>query len=156
MSEYIQTMRELVGTRRIFVPGVRAIILNKAGEVLLQRRTDVDQWGLPAGAVELDESALNALEREVLEETALRVVTAEPMALYSGPGQQFAYPNGDEVQCFAIAFIVREWEGEPRPDGVEGTELRFFSLSQLPEDLVWIHQKTLDDYRQYDGTFFLA
>lgn len=156
MSSYLQTIRKLVGSRCIFLPGVRAIIINEAGEVLLQRRTDTDHWGLPGGSVELHESAIDALKREVSEETSLKVLQAEPMALYSGPTQRFAYPNGDKIQCFALAFIIRQWEGQPRPDGVEGSEVRFFSLSQLPADLHLIHRQTLEDYGKYDGTFLLS
>ena len=156
MNSYLQSIRELVGSRRIFLPGVRAIIVNEAGEVLLQHRTDTGQWGLPGGSVELDESAIDALKREVAEETALKLLQAEPMALYSGPIQRFAYPNGDEIQCFAVAFIIRRWEGQPRPDGVEGSEVRFFPLAQLPADLHQIHRQTLEDYGKYDGTFLLS
>jgi ADP-ribose pyrophosphatase YjhB (NUDIX family) len=155
MKSYLQSIRELVGSRRIFLPGVRAIIVNKAGEVLLQHRTDTGQWGLPGGSVELDESAMDALKREVREETSLKVLQAEPMALYSGPIQRFAYPNGDEIQCFAVAFIIRQWEGQPKPDGVEGSELKFFPLTQLPSEIHTIHRWTLEDYGKYDGTFIL-
>jgi len=155
MNDYVRTMRDLVGSRRIFAPGVRAILLNEAGDVLLQRRTDMPVWGLPSGSVELDESALDALEREVAEETSLRVLEAEPMALYCGPSQRFTYPNGDEIQCFAVAFIVRRWEGQPRADGVEGSEVRFFPLSKLPEDLAPVHRQTLEDFGRYKGTFLV-
>ena len=155
MNDYVRTMRDLVGSRRIFVPGVRAILINEAGDILLQRRTDMPLWGLPSGSVELDESAFDALEREVAEETALRVLEAEPMALYSGPSQRFAYPNGDEIQCFALAFIVRRWEGQPGADGVEGSEVRFFPPSELPDDLAPVHRQTLEDYRRYRGTFIV-
>lgn len=156
MNSYLQSIRELVGSRRIFLPGVRAIIVNQAGEVLLQHRTDTDQWGLPGGSVELDESAIDALKREVREETSLKVLQAEPMALYSGPFQRFAYPNGDEIQCFAVAFIIRRWEGQPRPDGVEGSEVRFFPLAHLPAEIHPIHRRTLEDYGKYDGSFLLS
>ena len=156
MCPYLQSIRERVGKECILLPGVRAIILNDGNEVLLQHRRDMDCWGLPAGSVELDETALEALKREVLEETALEVIAAEPMALYSGTSQRFTYPNGDEVLCFSVAFVIREWKGSPRPDGVEGHEVRFFRLSQLPENLVAIHRQTLRDYERYDGTFFLA
>jgi len=138
------------------VPGVRAIILNQYGEVLLQRRSDNDFWGLPGGGVELHETALEALHREVHEETRIVVCSAEPMALYSGPGQRFCYPNGDEVQPFAIAFIVREWAGKPEADGIEGLELRFWSLDALPCDIVPIHARTLEDFRAYNGRFIVA
>jgi mutator protein MutT len=153
---YAHMIRSLVGTRCIFVPGVRALILNEEGEVLLQQRADTGRWGLPGGAVELGETALEALKREVLEETGLIVISAEPMALYSGLQQRFAYPNGDEVQCFAVAFIVRQWEGIPHPDGNEGAELRFWPRTQLPGNLVPVHAETLSDLERYRGRFLLS
>ncbi|MBN2446449.1 MAG: NUDIX domain-containing protein [Phycisphaerae bacterium] len=156
MADYIRDIRKLVGTRPLFVPGVRAIVVNDAGEILLQRRTDVPVWCLPGGAVELEETAVEALKREVLEETGLTVLSAEAMGVYTGPEQQFAYPNGDVVQCFAIAFIVRRWEGQPRADGVEGHEVRFFPPDRMPDNVVSIHHQTLSDYNTFDGAFIAA
>lgn len=156
MSSYYQTMRQFIGTECLFLPGVRAIIPNERGEILLQRRTDMPFWALPAGSLELNETALEALQREVREETGLEVIEAEAIALYSGAEQKLTYPNGDQVQCFAISFIVRQWEGSPRADGVEGSEVRFFPLSQLPENLMNIHKQTIEDYRGYQGKFILA
>ncbi len=153
---YLQEIRKEIGSRRVFVPGVRAIIVDDAGSILLQHRRDNTLWGLPGGSVEIDETAIEALKREVKEETALEVVEAEPMALYCGPHQKFSYPNGDRVQCFAVAFIVHKWEGTPHADGLEGSTVRFFSISELPESLVPIHQQTLEDYVRYDGTFLLS
>ncbi|NLS94350.1 MAG: NUDIX domain-containing protein [Planctomycetaceae bacterium] len=155
MNDYVATMRQLVGHRPMLVPGVRALILNPQGEVLLMRRLDMPCWCLPSGSVELGETALDALRREVAEETSLAVLEAEPMGLYSGPSQRFAYPNGDEVYCFAIAFVVRRREGSPRADGVEGSELRFFPLPELPQELVPLHKTTIEDYKSYRGTFLL-
>lgn len=156
MGPYVASLRSRLGSQRILLPGVRAIILNDRDQVLLQRRTDMAYWGLPSGSVELDETALEALKREVREETGLEVRHAEPMALYSGPSQRFAYPNGDEIQCFAVAFVVRDWTGEPKADGVEGSEVRFWPTHALPEDLVAIHAKTMDDFAKYDGDFMLS
>ncbi len=156
MGPYLESIRSRLGPQCIMLPGVRAIILNDRQEVLLQRRTDLDCWGLPAGSVELDETALAALKREVREETGLEVRNAEPMALYSGPSQRFRYPNGDEVQGFSVAFIVRDWAGNPQADGIEGSEVRFWPMDELPESLVNIHRDTLADYRAYGGQFFLA
>jgi ADP-ribose pyrophosphatase YjhB (NUDIX family) len=113
-------------------------------------------WGLPSGSVELSESALEALKREVLEETGLLIRRAEPMAHYSGPSQRFKYPNGDEIQCSSLAFIVREWSGTPKADGVEGSEVRFWAMQDLPDNLVPLHAKTLDDLKEYDGNFMIS
>jgi len=156
MMSYLEEIRKLVGSRRIFVPGVRAIIVNRAGEILLQRRNDNGLWGIPGGSVDLDETPFEALGREVEEETSLKVVAAQPMGLYCGPRQKFAYPNHDQVQCFALAFIVREWRGTPRADGREGSMLRFFQTSGLPEDIVPVHRQTIEDYLRYDGVFLLS
>ena len=156
MNDYLQTMRKSVGSSLIHLPGVRALIFNKQNDILLQLRTDMPLWGLPSGAVELHESVWDALKRELLEETSLKVVKAEPMALYSGSDHRFRYPNGDEIQCFSVAFIVREWQGQPRPDDVEGSEVRFFPLSQLPHNFVPIHQKTIEDYKKYNGTLLFS
>jgi len=155
MGPYLKGLRKHVGSRCVMVPGVRAIILNDRDEVLLQKRTDVDCWGLPAGGVELDETALQALKREVKEETQLDVRRAEPMAFYSGPSERFTYPNGDQVQCVSVAFIVRDWTGTPRADDVEGSEVRFWPLEALPADLVAIHARTLNDFKRYTGDFLL-
>ena len=155
MGPYLDGIRSVLGSRCVLLPGVRAIILNEPEEVLLQRRTDIAYWGLPSGSVELDETALDALTREVREETGLEVRQAEPMALYSGKSQRFTYPNGDEILCFSVAFIVRDWHGEPKADGVEGSEVRFWPMNALPEDLVGIHRDTLADYRRYEGHFLL-
>ena len=155
MSDYLRGMRDLIGTRAILLPGVQAIIPNDAGEILLQHRTDMDCWGLPSGSLELDETALETLRREVEEEAGVRVIEAEPMALYSGPAQKHVYSNGDEIICFTIAFIIRRWEGEPRADGEEGSEVRFFPLSNPPSNLVPLHVRTLADYRRYNGRFLV-
>ena len=93
MGPYLQDMRSCLGSQCILLPGVRAIILNDQGEVLLQHRTDINCWGLPAGSVELDETALEALKREVHEETGLKVHRAEPMARYSGGRPSKPGPN---------------------------------------------------------------
>ncbi len=153
---YIQNIRAAVGTACIFNPGVRAIILNDKNEILLQRRTDMAYWGLPSGGVELGETALDALKREVLEETGLTVLQAEPMALYSGSEQCFKYPNGDEIQCFAIAFIIREWSGVPCADGDEGAEVRFWPPENPPDNLMPIHYRVIEDFLSYNGKFILA
>jgi 8-oxo-dGTP diphosphatase len=50
---------------------VAAVIVNNAGDVLLTRRADNQQWDIPGGVLELDEDIITGLKREALEETGL-------------------------------------------------------------------------------------
>jgi len=155
MSDYIKTLRGLIGSTKIIVPGVRALVFDDGGRLLLARQRLFGSWALPHGCIELGESASAALTREMTEETGLRAIRAEPFGLYSDPKYSVTYPNGDEVQTLTMAFVVREWEGTLQPDGDEVVELRFFPLDALPSPLYPIHVETIDDYRRSDGGFIV-
>jgi len=152
---YIQELRRFVGHRRLINPGARAIICNDAGEVLLQLRADFHQWGLPAGGMELGESAWQAIRREVREETGLEVIRGDLLGIYSDPTQIITYPNGDEMQVVSIAFIITEWQGELTDGDDETLALRFFPLDALPENLFPIHRQALLDFQAYEGHCFV-
>ena len=77
------------------------------------------------------------------------------MGLYSGNDQRVTYPHGDQIQCFSLAFVVRKWSGEPKADGVEGSELGWFAPDKLPENTAEIHRRTVEDYLAWDGKFLL-
>jgi 8-oxo-dGTP diphosphatase len=58
------------------IVGVGAVVLDRAGHVLLARRAHEPlkgEWSLPGGGVELGETLEAAIAREVLEETGLAV-----------------------------------------------------------------------------------
>jgi ADP-ribose pyrophosphatase YjhB (NUDIX family) len=155
MLDYIKALRARVGNTKIIVPGVRALIFDAAGQVLLEHQRVFASWALPHGCVDLGESASAALVREVKEETGLDVLRAEPFGMYTDPKYSVIYPNGDEVQTFTIAFLVREWAGTLRPDGDEVSRLGFFPLDRLPAPLYPIHVETLEDFSRH-GREFIA
>ncbi len=64
--DYIKYIRSKVGNDKIIL-NFSGGILCIDGKILLQRRADKNKWGLPGGAIELGESAYEALEREFLE-----------------------------------------------------------------------------------------
>ncbi len=153
MLDYIKTLRGMIGNTKVIVPGVRALLFNAAGELLLEKQPLFGSWALPHGCVDVGESALAALIREVREETGLNVLRAEAFGMYTDPKYSITYPNGDQVQTFTIAYLVREWSGTLRPDGDEVMELGFFALGDLPAPLYPIHVETIEDFRHHDGTF---
>lgn len=81
--------------------GVGGIVLNAANELLVVReryaRDAVERWGLPGGQAERNEPLHEAVEREVREETGVRVRFAGIVALK----HQLAYVHG----CSDIYFV---------------------------------------------------
>lgn len=145
---YIRELRALIGHRPIVMPGTLAVISNPDGEVLFIRRGDTGRWSLPGGMVEPGQSARETLAREVYEETGLRFAKASPFGIYSHPRNSIVYPNGDQVQPFTVVFLVEEWEGDIRTDGVESLEIAFFPPQHLP-DCHPLNRELLADLQTY-------
>lgn len=66
----------------LFVPVVAAVIYNTQGDVLLAKRPAHKHlgglWEFPGGKIELGETPFQALQRELLEELGITIVTAAP------------------------------------------------------------------------------
>ena len=143
-TEYVRELRALVGHVPVNWAGACALVLNSAGEVLLQRRRDTGGWGTPGGIAELGEALEDTLRRELQEEIGLRPLELRLLTVVSGKETHVRLPNGDEFYQVTAVYVVPTWEGEPAPDGTEGTELRFVPLDALPADLGPVDRRALD------------
>jgi ADP-ribose pyrophosphatase YjhB (NUDIX family) len=132
MANYIHWLRSRIGSRKTILAYATALIRDADGNLLFQRRTDFDWWGLPGGIVELGETFRDCIVREAAEETSLHIEPHRLIGLYTSPQWDFAYPNGDEVQQFTVAIECRVLGGQLRPDGFESTLSQFFSLDDIP------------------------
>jgi ADP-ribose pyrophosphatase YjhB (NUDIX family) len=131
---YIQWIRGRTGRRKIFLVFASVVLYDRDGRTLLQRRTDFDWWGIPGGALELDEDILACARRELVEETGLTAGDLRLTGIYTDPRYEVVYPNGDQVQQFTICFSGRLAGGAMAVEAAEVKELRFFETAGLPWD----------------------
>jgi orotate phosphoribosyltransferase len=119
---------------------VDAILEIRPGAVLLVRRRNPPLgWALPGGFVEPEESADEAVRREIREETGLEIQCARQMHTYSGPGRD---PR------FATASVVYVASAPGTPEaGDDAASVRVFPLDDLPPDLCFDHRAILEDFR---------
>ncbi|WP_088033869.1 NUDIX domain-containing protein [Evansella clarkii] len=126
--------------------GVAVIILNGEKQVLLQKRADVELWGIPSGHIEIGETVSEAAIREVKEETNLDIRIKKLIGVYSEPDSQvFAYPNGKVVHFITTCFLAEITGGEVRCNSDESLEIKFFGSENLPQDLLKMHPRWLKD-----------
>ena len=83
---------------------VSGIIFDDQRRILLVQRADNGRWCLPGGRVEPGESLTEACEREVGEETGLRVRVTGIMGMITNPHLIMEYPNGQAWQCIELDF----------------------------------------------------
>ena len=110
--------------------GCSAAIFDERGRVLLTKRLDNGQWCLPSGGLEPGESAAEACEREILEETGLSVVVKRLVGVYSHPDQLVIYPDGNKVQIVALHFEAEIIGGELGLSD-ETSDFGYFTMEEI-------------------------
>ncbi len=111
--------------------GVGAVVL-RAGAVLLVQRARppaAGQWAIPGGKLHLGEPLQRAAERELLEETGVRVRAGAPVFAFD------LIEHDARGRC-TLHYVVVDLEaeylaGEPRP-GDDAADARWVTPAQLP------------------------
>ena len=130
ISDYIAGLRRKVGTDLLLLPSVGAVIFDDQRRVLLQQASDDGEWYVPGGAIDPGEEPADAIVREMLEETGLRVEPVRVLGVAKSP--DITYPNGHHVQYVAITFLCRIVGGTLKISDDESLALRFFDTRDLP------------------------
>lgn len=137
-DSYLWRLRQQVGNDLVLMPGAMVALQREDQRVLLTERTDDGSWCLPAGAAEPGGSFARTAVDQLAEETGITVSESDLIpfgCLSEADAHTIHYPNGDLTHCFALLFMARAWQGDPRPDGAEATEARFVDLDALPSPL---------------------
>ena len=110
---------------RAMTLGVRGVVQDGDGGILLVRHSYTPGWHLPGGGVERGETLGYALARELQEEGGVEPVGAPRLhGVFANRGF-----SGDHV----AVFVVSDWRAVPHSHGREITGCGFFPRGALPE-----------------------
>ena len=136
----LKALRAYWWIRRPVTLGVKGVLLDEEGRVLLVRHTYQPGWHLPGGGVKSGESLIDAVIREVREETG-HLVEERPDDAFG------IYCNFTEFKSDHVAvFVFRRWQQlKPHRRSPEIDEFGFFSLAALPAETTPATRRRLDE-----------
>lgn len=113
-------------------------LIQKDRKILCVQATFHMRWELPGGGVELHESPVEALEREVFEESGYRVKAMEETPIYSSDGF-FCVPDTGEghcLYCHSLPMVFRatlldEPQRTTHIDPREVNDIRWIGIDEL-------------------------
>ena len=117
--------------------GAAAVILNAEGAILLVKHSyGKNNWDLPGGKSEANESAEETAKREVLEETGLEVNVGPLTGIYYDP----------DYDMHHFVFISNNKANQqPEPSSPEILECRYCSIDDLPKLISDFTYKRIQD-----------
>jgi len=124
------------------VTGVTIVPILPDGRIVLVRRNDNGEWGLPGGIVSWGEEVAEAAGRELTEETGLQIAKIRRLVgVYSAPDR--------DPRLHSIAILIEaEVTGNLQVlDTLEISDVKAFDTHNLPkEKLSHDHDRQLQDY----------
>ena len=126
------------------ITGATIIPILPDGQIVLIRRRDTGEWGLPGGIVNWGEDLPTTAKRELAEETGLELVKIHRLVgVYSSPHRD---PRVHSISVLVEADVQGKIAVE---DKLEIAEAKAFSLDTLPlGHLCHDHDRQLQDYFQ--------
>jgi len=127
--------------------GVGVIILNKKNKVFVGKRKDnpIDKWQMPQGGVDKDESYLQAMKRELFEETSIKNIKVlkeiESFFEYELPETLIGVIwkgkyRGQKQKWFITRFLGEESEINLNTNHAEFIDWKWIEPKLLPEVIV--------------------
>jgi len=108
--------------------GVRGVVVDPEGRILLVEHTYIPGWHLPGGGVERGEPAIDALGRELEEEAGVKLVGAPRLVSIHSNHRRF---RGDHV----LVYLVQTWTPTPATSRGEIHQIGWFARDRLPPDV---------------------
>jgi ADP-ribose pyrophosphatase YjhB (NUDIX family) len=107
--------------------GVRGLVRDEAGRVLLLRHTYTPGWHMPGGGIERGETGEDALARELVEEVGVELIGRPRLRSVHSSEATF---RGDHI----LFFQVIDWRAVKATSRGEIHAVEWFAPEALPED----------------------
>jgi len=132
--------------------GVGIIVLNKENKVFVGKRKDnpTNKWQMPQGGVDHDENLVNAMKRELKEETSIRSIEIlkelEGWTEYELPDYLLGKIwrgkyRGQKQKWFIVRFLGRDEEINLKTTHPEFIEWQWLDIENLPSVIVHFKKK---------------
>ena len=132
--------------------GVGAIVLNKENKVFVGKRKDNPEkhWQMPQGGVDIGENFIDAMKRELLEETSIKSI--EILKEIDG-WTQYELPDyllgkiwkgryrGQKQKWFVVRFLGIDSEVNLKTKNPEFIEWKWIEPEKLPEVIVYFKKE---------------
>ena len=127
--------------------GCGAFILNEDGKVLLQKRNKEPEkgyWSIPGGKLEWMETFEEAVKREIKEECDIDIKIEKLLGICDH------IVKNENQHWVSPSFLCKITNGEPKiMEPTKHTDMKWFSLNELPEKLTITTQNAVRHYKDY-------
>ena len=142
-------IRSIVGHIPLHRPVV-VLVIYKDNKVLLQKREDNGMWALHGGGMDIGETYLQTLKREIKEELNIEPINPKLLGIFSGKKLYHRYEKSkDEVYVLSHAFICNDYSGEINFIDGEVKELKWFDIDNLPDNIFHLNKPVLEGLKKY-------
>ncbi len=135
--------------------GVGVIVLNNKNQVFVGKRKDnpIDRWQMPQGGVNKDEKLLDAMTRELYEETSIKSIELikefDYWLEYELPKELLGIIwkgkfRGQKQKWFIVKFIGKDDEINLRTKHPEFIEWKWIDMNKLPSVIVDFKKKVYE------------
>jgi 8-oxo-dGTP pyrophosphatase MutT (NUDIX family) len=133
--DYINGLRKYIGNQPLLMVGSTVLVLDAQNRLLMMKRSDSSNWGVPGGAMELGETTEETARRELLEETGLEVDELTLFGVFSGKELYYRYLSGEEVYNVSIVYLAHDIHETVQLFDGEHYDFQYFNLTQLPANV---------------------
>jgi 8-oxo-dGTP pyrophosphatase MutT (NUDIX family) len=138
IPDFVVELRQLVGDRLLWLPGVTAVV-RSGDSILLVQRSDNLQWTPVTGIVDPGEEPAVCAVREAREETGVDIVV-DRLAMAS-VGDEVVYPNGDRARYLDLTFACTWRSGDAHVADDESVDVRWCQVAELPPMGRWMTER---------------